>query len=81
METNTYRFGSTWIWLHIDPILCNNFSCRSKSTEKPILAVTDLWILISTLQTLLALPGGNEVEGIFCVTCNLNFRVGWGYTE
>ncbi len=41
IETNTYRFNSTWFWHHIDPILCNNFSCRSKSTEKPILAVTD----------------------------------------
>ncbi len=31
-----YGFGT------INPILCNDFSCRSKSTEKPILAVTDL---------------------------------------
>ncbi len=36
METNTYRFNSTWFWHHIDLILCNNFSCRSKSTEKQI---------------------------------------------
>ncbi len=41
METNTYRFDSTWFWHHIDPILCNDFPCRSKATEKPILAVTD----------------------------------------
>ena len=41
METNTYRFNSTWFWHNIDPILCNNFSCRSESTEKPILAVTE----------------------------------------
>ncbi len=40
-KTITYRFNSTWFWHRIDPILCNNFSCRSKSTEKPILAVTD----------------------------------------
>ncbi len=26
---------------HLDPILRNNFSCRSKSMEKTILAVTD----------------------------------------
>ncbi len=41
METNTYRFDSMWFWHHLDPILCNDFSCRSKSMEKPILAVTD----------------------------------------
>ncbi len=41
METNTYRFNSTWFWHHLDPILCNDFSCRSESMEKPILAVTD----------------------------------------
>jgi hypothetical protein len=41
METNTYRFDSMWFWHHLDPILCNDFSCRSKSTEKLILAVTD----------------------------------------
>jgi hypothetical protein len=37
----THTFNSTWFWHHLDPILCNNFSCRSESTEKPILAVTD----------------------------------------
>jgi hypothetical protein len=46
METNTYRINSTWFWHHIDPFLCKNFSCRSKSTEKPILAVTDLPAII-----------------------------------
>jgi hypothetical protein len=37
----THRFDSTWFQHHIDPILSNGFSCRSESTEKPILAVTD----------------------------------------
>jgi hypothetical protein len=35
------EFDSTWFQHHIDPILNNGFSCRSESTEKPILAVTD----------------------------------------
>jgi hypothetical protein len=30
-----------WFCHRLDPILCNDFSCRSESTEKPILAVTD----------------------------------------
>ncbi len=42
METKTYRSNSTWFLHHLDPVLRNNFSCRFKSTEKPILAVTDL---------------------------------------
>ncbi len=42
METKTYRSDSTWFLHHLDPILRNAFSCRSESTEKPILAVTDL---------------------------------------
>ncbi len=41
-ETKTYWSDSTWFLLHLDPILHNDFSCRSESTEKPILAVTDL---------------------------------------
>ncbi len=41
METKTYRSDSTWFLHHLDPILRNNFSCRSESTEKLILAVTD----------------------------------------
>jgi hypothetical protein len=41
METKTYRSDSTWFFHNLDPILQNNFSCRSKSTEKPILAVTN----------------------------------------
>ncbi len=40
-ETKTYRSDSTWFLHHLDPILRNDFSCRSKSTEKPILAVTE----------------------------------------
>ena len=40
-ETKTYRSDSTWFFHHLDPILQNDFSCRSESTEKPILAVTD----------------------------------------
>ncbi len=39
--TKTYRSDSTWFLNHLDPILRNDFSCRSKSTEKLILAVTD----------------------------------------
>jgi hypothetical protein len=41
METKTYRSDSTRFFHHLDPILRNDFSCRSESTEKPILAVTD----------------------------------------
>jgi hypothetical protein len=38
-----HRSDSTWFLKnHLDPIVCNDFSCRSESTEKPILAVTDL---------------------------------------
>ncbi len=40
-QKKTHRFDSTWFQHHIDPILSNGFSCISKSTEKPILAVTD----------------------------------------
>ncbi len=36
-----HRSDSTWFLHHLDPILRNDFSCRSESTEKPILAVTD----------------------------------------
>ncbi len=32
--------NSTWFLYHLDPILRKDFSCRSESTEKPILAVT-----------------------------------------
>jgi hypothetical protein len=45
METKPYRSDSTWFFHHLDPILRNNFSCRSESTEKPILAVTDTLML------------------------------------
>jgi hypothetical protein len=41
METKTYRSDSTWFLHHLDLILRNDFSCRSKSTEKTILAVID----------------------------------------
>ncbi len=41
METQTYRSKSSWFLHHLDPILRSNFSCRSRSTVKPILAVTD----------------------------------------
>jgi hypothetical protein len=34
--------NSTWFLHHLDLILRNDFSCRSESTEKPILAVTDM---------------------------------------
>ncbi len=37
-----HRSDSTWFLHHLDPILRNNFSCRSESTEKPILAVTEM---------------------------------------
>ncbi len=36
-----HRSNSSWFLHHLDPILRSNFSCRSGSTEKPILAVTD----------------------------------------
>ncbi len=39
-ETKTYRSNSTCFLHHLHPILRNDFSCRSESTEKPILAVT-----------------------------------------
>ncbi len=42
METQTYRSNSSWLLHHLDPILRSDFSCRSGSMEKPILAVTDL---------------------------------------
>ncbi len=35
-----YRFDFTCNWHHIDLILCNSFSCRSKSMADPILAAT-----------------------------------------
>jgi hypothetical protein len=40
-ETKTHRSDSTWFLHHLDPILRSDFSCRSESMEKPILAVTD----------------------------------------
>jgi hypothetical protein len=39
---------------HMDPILCNDFSCRSKSMENPILAVTDLPHFASSCNMVLA---------------------------
>jgi hypothetical protein len=41
-QKTAHRFDSTWCQHHIDLILCNGFSCRSKSTADPILVVTDL---------------------------------------
>jgi hypothetical protein len=52
METKTYRFDSTWFWNDIDLILRNNLTCRSGSTEKPILAVTDPQVEVQ-IRTLL----------------------------
>jgi hypothetical protein len=51
------RFNSTWFWSDIDPILRNDFSCRSGSTEKPIVAVTDLFVFIRMLFFLTAYFG------------------------
>ncbi len=62
-ETQTYRSDSSWFLHHLDPILCSNFSCRSGSTEKPILAVTDLILVVA-----------RSAISILCVCILLSYR-------